>query len=134
LRGTRAPVDVVGNERDGYEVRQPGGESVRGVAAVHGDAIWVSVEGTVFQFSIVRGHTGGRAARDSDALSPPMSATVVRIAVKPGDRVAQGDLLVALEAMKMELPIRAPRDAVVTAVNCTEGDLVQPGTALVELD
>jgi 3-methylcrotonyl-CoA carboxylase alpha subunit len=63
-----------------------------------------------------------------------MSATVVRIAVKSGDRVHQGDLLVALEAMKMELPIRAPRDGVVTAVHCREGELVQPGTALVDMD
>jgi biotin carboxyl carrier protein len=63
-----------------------------------------------------------------------MSATVVRIAVKPGDRVRQGDLLVALEAMKMELPIRAPRDGVVTAVRCSEGELVQPGVEVVTIE
>jgi 3-methylcrotonyl-CoA carboxylase alpha subunit len=36
--------------------------------------------------------------------------------------------------MKMELPIRAPRDGVVTAVHCREGDLVQPGVVLVDLE
>jgi 3-methylcrotonyl-CoA carboxylase alpha subunit len=62
-----------------------------------------------------------------------MSATVVRIVAKPGAAVSAGDLLIALEAMKMELAIRAPRDGVVKAVHCREGDLVQPGAALLEL-
>ena len=66
-------------------------------------------------------------------LGPPMPATVVRIAVKPGDAVRAGDVLIALEAMKMELPIRAPRDGIVAAVHCQEGELVQPGVSLVEI-
>lgn len=134
VRGGDAPVEVTGSERDGYEVRLASGASLRAVAANQGDDIWVSVDGSVFQFHVVRGHGAGRSAQDQDALSPPMAATVVRIAVKPGDRVSQGDLLVALEAMKMELPIRAPRDGLIRAITCAEGDLVQPGTALVELD
>ena len=63
-----------------------------------------------------------------------MSATVVRIEVQPGAHVEPGDTLVVLEAMKMELPIRAPRAATVRAIHCIEGELVQPGTMLVELD
>ena len=134
IRGAAAAVDVTGSERDGYDVRGAAGDAVRGSAIVDGDAIWVTVAGEVFEFHVVRGRPGSRGGRDQDALSPPMSATVVRIAVKPGDRVSKGDLLVALEAMKMELPIRAPRDGVVTAIHCAEGDLVQPGTALVDMD
>jgi 3-methylcrotonyl-CoA carboxylase alpha subunit len=42
--------------------------------------------------------------------------------------------MVILEAMKMELPVRAMADATVTAVNCREGDLVQAGQELVELE
>ena len=134
IKGADAAVDVSGNERDGYLVRGANGDAVSGSAATQGDAIWVTVAGEVFEFQVVRGRGGSRGGRDQDALSPPMSATVVRIAVKPGDRVSQGDLLVALEAMKMELPIRAPRDGVVSAIHCAEGDLVQPGTALVDMD
>jgi pyruvate carboxylase len=63
-----------------------------------------------------------------------MPATVVAIAVRPGQRVAAGDVLIRLEAMKMELPIRAPRDATVIAVKCREGELVQPAIPLLELD
>jgi biotin carboxyl carrier protein len=47
--------------------------------------------------------------------------------------VAPGDLLVTLEAMKMELPIRATTHGTVTTINCRVGDLVQPGIALLEL-
>ena len=39
-----------------------------------------------------------------------------------------------LEAMKMELAVRAPRDGVVTAVHCRAGELVQPGVTLVEIE
>jgi biotin carboxyl carrier protein len=45
-------------------------------------------------------------ASDQDSLSSPMPATVAAVQVSPGDRVAAGDLLIMLEAMKMELPIR----------------------------
>jgi biotin carboxyl carrier protein len=62
-----------------------------------------------------------------------MAGTVVRMAVKPGDRVKAGDTLVVLEAMKMELPVRATHDGVVVAVHCREGELVQPGTRLIEM-
>jgi biotin carboxyl carrier protein len=63
-----------------------------------------------------------------------MSATVVRILVKPGDKVSNGDVLIALEAMKMELPIRAPRDGVVRSIHCKPGDLVQPDQQLLEME
>jgi biotin carboxyl carrier protein len=63
-----------------------------------------------------------------------MPATVVKVLVAPGQKVRHGDTLVVLEAMKMELPIRAPGDAVVQAVNCREGELVQPDRTLVELE
>jgi biotin carboxyl carrier protein len=104
-------------------------------AVLASDVVWVSVGGRILEVHVApAGRSARSSTREHDALAPPMSATVVRIAVKPGDRVHQGDLLVALEAMKMELPIRAPRDGVVTAVHCREGELVQPGTALVDMD
>ena len=130
-----API-AVRQEADGALSIDGAAPSVRGAAALDGDAVWVTIDGDVFLFRVGRGaRRGGRSqARDLDALSPPMSATVVRVLVKPGDHVRQGDPLVALEAMKMELPIRAPRDAVVAAIRCEEGQLVQPGQQLVELD
>ncbi|MGH9411278.1 MAG: acetyl-CoA carboxylase biotin carboxyl carrier protein subunit, partial [Vicinamibacterales bacterium] len=51
-----------------------------------------------------------------------------------GDSVRAGDVLILLEAMKMELPVRAPADARVTAVHCRPGDLVQPNVGLIDLE
>jgi 3-methylcrotonyl-CoA carboxylase alpha subunit len=69
----------------------------------------------------------------AQSLAAPMPATVVKVLVKPGDRVAKGDTVVVLEAMKMELPLRAAGDATVKAVHCREGELVQAEAVLVEL-
>ena len=111
-----------------------GTNELRGYSAAAGDTVWVSVNGEVFVVLVRHGARERTGTREHDALTPPMSATVVRIGVKPGDRVRDGDVLIALEAMKMELPIRAPRDGVVRAVHCSEGDLVQPEQVLLELD
>jgi biotin carboxyl carrier protein len=96
---------------------------------------WVFVEGRVYVIDTIRG--SGRTARAQDdelALAAPMPATVVMINVKPGQQVLRGDVMIMLEAMKMELPIRAPRDARVTRIACERGELVQPGIPLVELE
>jgi biotin carboxyl carrier protein len=58
---------------------------------------------------------------------------VIAIEVAMGQPVRAGDVLLTLEAMKMELPIRSPRDGVVAAIRCAPGELVQPGLPLVEL-
>jgi biotin carboxyl carrier protein len=84
-------------------------------------------------FSRTRGAAGGRPEDDELALAAPMPATVASIQVTAGQIVETGDLLVVLEAMKMELPIRAPRRGRVVAVACRRGELVQPGVPLVEL-
>jgi biotin carboxyl carrier protein len=70
----------------------------------------------------------------TDDLSAPMPATVVAVLIDQGAEVKKGDTLLMLEAMKMELPIRAPRDGVVRVINCQAGELVQPGTHLLELE
>lgn len=67
------------------------------------------------------------------SLTAPMPARVSKILAQPGSVVKKGDTLVLLEAMKMELPLRAPADAVVTAVHCREGELVDAEAALIDL-
>jgi acetyl-CoA carboxylase biotin carboxylase subunit len=72
------------------------------------------------------------AASIGSALTAPMPATVIKVRVKRGDAVKKGDIVIVLEAMKMELPVRALGDAVVAAVCCKEGELVQADATLVE--
>ena len=108
---------------------------VRGVVARSPRSLWVGVDGHVFEF-VVEAETGRRHARahGPESLMPPMSATVVRVNVSAGDHVHAGDVLVLLEAMKMELPVRAPRDGVIRAVHCRAGELVQPDTDLIDFE
>jgi 3-methylcrotonyl-CoA carboxylase alpha subunit len=63
-----------------------------------------------------------------------MPATVRRVLVGAGDRVTPGQSLIILEAMKMELPVRAGASGTVRAIHCREGELVQPGVTLIDLD
>jgi 3-methylcrotonyl-CoA carboxylase alpha subunit len=99
------------------------------------DVKWVFVDGRVFELVEVRPGDRARSAGHGHpgSLTAPMPATVRRVAVKVGDTVTRGDTLVILEAMKMELPVRAPATGTIQAVHCHEGELVQPGLVLIEI-
>jgi biotin carboxyl carrier protein len=107
-------------------------------AIASGDTRWVFLDGRVYTVEVERQARGRRSAGSHHvhhgSLTAPMPATVRRLNVAVGDVVKRGDILIVLEAMKMELPVRASADGVVEAVNCREGDLVQPGVSLVEID
>ena len=105
-------------------------------AAVDRQQTWVFLDGRAYSVENASSPSSGTAphADDTGTLASPMPATVVDVRVAAGDRVSRGDVLVTVEAMKMELPIVAPRDATVTAVRCARGDLVQAGAPLVELE
>jgi biotin carboxyl carrier protein len=116
-------------------VRIEDGSGRRAWTAASNDVRWVFLEGRVFEFEVQRaGVRRRRGGSHHGALAAPMPATVLRIVVKTGDVVKKGQTLILLEAMKMELPVKTAADGIVTAVNCREGELVQPGTTLVELD
>ncbi len=78
---------------------------------------------------------GGRggAAASGDALTAPMQGTIVKIAVEEGATVAAGDLVVVLEAMKMEQPITAHKDGVLTGLTAAVGETVNSGAVLAEI-
>ena len=62
-----------------------------------------------------------------------ITGTVWKIEVKEGDAVAEGQTVVVLESMKMEMPVEAPTAGTVSAVLIKEGDAVEEGALLVEL-
>jgi acetyl-CoA/propionyl-CoA carboxylase biotin carboxyl carrier protein len=68
-----------------------------------------------------------------DSVKAPMQATVVKLAVAEGDRVVKGDLVLVLEAMKMEQPIVAHKDGVVTDLNAAVGATVSSGHVLLSI-
>jgi propionyl-CoA carboxylase alpha chain len=75
-----------------------------------------------------------QAVAPAGALTAPMPAAVVDVRVTTGQRVAGGDVLVLLEAMKMEHHIKAPADAVVSEVCVRAGEQVALGALLLVLD
>jgi len=72
------------------------------------------------------------AAGDT-AIPAPMPGKVSKVNVKVGDQAKKGDVLLILEAMKMQNEISAPSDGTVKAVNISGGDNVKPGQVLVIL-
>jgi biotin carboxyl carrier protein len=113
----------------------PPASAARAFVATAGDVTWVSIDGEVFTIDIEDAHHARRPrAAAGEGLSAPMPATVIRVLAEPGREVKRGETLLLLEAMKMELPVRAPRDGKVKALHCQAGQLVQPGVPLVDLE
>ena len=73
------------------------------------------------------------APAGGQAVNAPMPGTILSVNVKPGQAVKKGDILVMLEAMKMENEIMAPVDGTVGAVNVTKGQSVQSGDVLLTI-
>jgi 3-methylcrotonyl-CoA carboxylase alpha subunit len=131
LEDARLDVVALGNGR--YLVRD--GSSTRIAFAVAAPReTWVFLDGRTYLVTS-SGTVGTRTASTDEAgtLAAPMPATVVKIEVALGQSVTRDSLLIMLEAMKMELPIRAPRDGRVTAIHCRAGEIVQAGVPLLEL-
>lgn len=118
-----------------YRVTGPDGHSQLVALAGPPHATWAASDGRAVELVVdgsPRRAGGGRAA-DSD-MTAPMPATVVSLPVAPGDHVEAGAPVVVLEAMKMELTIRASKAGIVRAVRCAKGEIVSPGTPLVEIE
>jgi acetyl-CoA/propionyl-CoA carboxylase biotin carboxyl carrier protein len=81
-----------------------------------------------------RKRAGGKTtAVSGDAVAAPMQGTIVKIAVEDGQTVAAGDLIVVLEAMKMENPVTAHKAGTVFGLTVAQGETVTQGSVLCEL-
>ncbi|TXY21754.1 oxaloacetate decarboxylase subunit alpha [Vibrio cholerae] len=69
----------------------------------------------------------------AEAVAAPLAGTIFKIQVEQGDEVAEGDVLIVLEAMKMETEIRAARSGVIQELHVKEGDSVRVGVSLLSL-
>lgn len=82
--------------------------------------------------TVAAGAGGGPAAPSggTGAVCAPMVGVVREIHAKPGDRVTAGDLVITMEAMKMEIYVTAPIDGVVESISCAPGDSASEGATL----
>ena len=110
-------------------------------ASERDDEVWLflrnSTQVETSQITYQRVHPGaGRHRQSAGAadLTAPMTGRVVQVSVSVGDAVDAGDVLVVLEAMKMEHAVRSGVAGQVTGVHCVPGDLVQGGVVLVEVE
>jgi acetyl-CoA/propionyl-CoA carboxylase biotin carboxyl carrier protein len=123
------------------------GEAVPAEAAGERETVVVEVGGKRLEVSLPAGLSGGTpasaparprraragghaAAAGGDALTSPMQGTIVKIAVADGDEVTEGDLVVVLEAMKMEQPLNAHKSGVVSGLAAAVGDVVSAGAVI----
>jgi 3-methylcrotonyl-CoA carboxylase alpha subunit len=129
-RDFRFTLDLVG---PGVFVVREGAHARTLHLARDGMAVHLSWGGVAYTLAEER--EGARAARrqDAGALEAPMPGRVAEVRVTAGQRVAKGEELLVVEAMKMENALRAPRDGVVRAVHVSVGDAVAPGRPLVEI-
>ena len=106
---------------------------------VNGVAYSVSVEETAagaapVAAAPVAAPAAPAGAAGAVAVKAPMPGNILDVKVKAGDSVKAGDVLVILEAMKMENEIVAPQDGTVASVNVNKGDTVNSGDTLVSMN
>ncbi|MGN8246607.1 acetyl/propionyl/methylcrotonyl-CoA carboxylase subunit alpha [Cellulomonas soli] len=128
------------------EAEEPADSLERVVVEVGGKRLEVVLP-TALALSMSRGRAGTGPARrpvrrastrsngnaSGATLTSPMQGTIVKVAVEDGAQVAEGDLVVVLEAMKMEQPLLAHRSGVVSGLAAAVGSSVSAGTAICEI-
>ena len=118
---------------DGAYIIEGANGRVAGYAIRDGGKAWVHLNGRTHRFDLVRSSRGRPAAAPGD-LSSPMPGQVQKVLVIEGDAITAGQTLLVVEAMKMQLEIKAPHGGTVRRVMARQGQQVEAGVALVELD
>ena len=132
LAGRHVEADV---RREGirFEVRL-GDRATRCAVARGRRGVWVSCEGQTWLLEEERPEAAATGSPSADELRAPMTGRVVQVAAQKGASVKEGDLLLTIEAMKMEFKVTAPEDGVVEEVRCAAGERVELGDLLVVLE
>jgi len=115
------------------------------VVEVDGKRVEVSLPGNLFAVGSSSAGAGAAPTKrkagtvsgtggNSNTVKAPMQSTVVKVAVAPGDKVSKGDLVIVLEAMKMEQPLNAHKDGVVKVIRVAVGETIPAGTVLLEFE
>ena len=123
--------ETEGSGRTSFEVTVDDRGSAEAVVSVNGQAFPARLVDPRAFARRGRGASGGGASRH---ITTAMPGRVVRLLVKPGDRVTAGQGLVVVEAMKMENELRAPADAIVREIKVAEGATVEAGAILIVLE
>jgi geranyl-CoA carboxylase alpha subunit len=100
-----------------------------------GEQLWLYGHyGNLELLDVTHEPAGGQNAASSGAVKAPMDGAIVDVLVSEGERVSKGQLLVVLEAMKMEHPMKAGVDGTVRRIGISKGDQVKNRQLLVEIE
>ena len=103
----------------------------------------ITVNGNVYEVTVEEGFTGAASAPKAAApagaagsvtVAAPMPGKILGVKANPGQAVKKGDVIVILEAMKMENEIVAPQDGTIASINVATGDSVEAGQTLATLN
>ena len=113
------------------------GQNIYVVVAVKGDTAWVQLDGQAYEVSLLDpvlhlGEEAGGAA--TDVVRAPMPGAVIDAPKAVGDAVAEGDVIVVIESMKLETAIKAPRDGVIAEIAFGKGQSFDRDAILVRLE
>jgi biotin carboxyl carrier protein len=108
------------------------GRKIRVAIVRAGEGVWVGWPGHARYLGPERAVSSNPGAGEREVRAP-MTGRVVKVAVNPGAPVRADEVLVILEAMKMEYRLVAPRDGAIESVGCKEGEQVDLGHVLVTL-
>jgi 3-methylcrotonyl-CoA carboxylase alpha subunit len=115
-----------------------GGKCRQVWAQLLGSVLWIHDGGRTFTYEPpvkqARGRGKGGAADTSGRVAAPMPGKVTKIHVNVGDTVQAQQVLLVLEAMKMEYTLKAPQAGVILTLDCQEGQQVTLGQVLARLD
>ena len=110
-----------------------GGRTYRFAVARTGQGVWIGWPGRAKLFGPAESEGVPEEAETGDVRAP-MTGKVVKVEVSAGDRVGADQVLLVLEAMKMEYAMRTHEDGVVTEVLVAQGDQVEAGTLLLVVE
>jgi acetyl/propionyl-CoA carboxylase alpha subunit len=106
----------------------------RGHAVRDGGVFWVHFGGVTWRLEEAREAGLRRPGTTGAAIAAPMPGQVLRVLVEVGDKVEQGQSLLVVEAMKMQLEISAPHAGIVRSLAVGPGDKVAPGVPLADVE
>ena len=124
------PIDVTECTPDRVELSHDGLDHTFSVAR-YGEIRHVDSERAPVRLDALPRFPSPEAVETPGSLHAPMPGRVVRVEARVGDSVRAGQVLVVLEAMKMEHTLRAPHDGILDEVDCSPGDQVEAGAVLV---
>ena len=120
--------------KQGYLKINLGDRVIKGVISEGEDSKFVFIDGEVYKVNRIELTGRKKTEKKEGDLNSPISGTVVNVKAKEGSKVKKGDVIMVIEAMKMEYLIRAPYNGTIKKVNFKEKDQVEIGQITAEIE